>query len=180
METISISKTNFGKYSNALTHETFNMVYKSYRGVLYKQFLILLDFQDTAEDILQDVFLKTWQLRHAIRTEDSLKAYMFRIGRNLIMDHYRRQKKERGFAGTYTTFVNLVEQIDEEYMFREDKFSKLERIMKALPPKRKQVFEMCKLEQRSYAEVGKILAISSSTISDHIVKATRFIKSHWN
>jgi|SRR5690606_6843489 len=180
METISVRKIHHNTEGGTLNHDTFNLIYASYQETLYKKFLFLLDFQDTAEDILQDVFLKTWQLRHIIRTEEALKAYLFRIGRNLIMDHYRKQKREQGFAVIYAYFVSSVEQIDEECIFREDKFSKLEKIINRLPPRRKQVFEMCKLERRSYEEVSESLCISLSTISDHIVKATQFIKMHWN
>lgn len=180
MEIISARKIQYNERVDTLNHDTFNAVYMSYQGVLYKKFRFMLDFQEIAEDILQDVFLKTWQLRHIIRTEESLKSYMFRIGQNLIMDHYRRQKREQGVALLYAYFVSSVEQIDEECIFREDKFSKLEQIINRLPPKRKQVFEMCKLEKRSYEEVSEILCISTSTISDHIVKATQFIKMHWN
>lgn len=180
METISARKIPYDERVDTLNHDTFNAIYTNYQGTLYKKFLFLLDFQEIAEDILQDVFLKTWQLRHVIRTEESLKSYMFRIGRNLIMDHYRRQKREQGFALLYAASASSVEQIDEECIFREDKFSKLERIINRLPPKRKQVFKMCKLEKRSYEEVSEILCISTSTISDHIVKATQFIKMHWN
>ncbi|WP_454879556.1 RNA polymerase sigma factor [Sphingobacterium detergens] len=180
MEMIRQKQAHIGRLQDVLDHDTFNLVYTTYQGALYKKFMFLLNFQETAEDILQDVFLKTWQLRDTIKTEKSLKSYLFQIGRNLIMDHYRRQKREQGFTLTYRNFINVVDQIDEECIFHEDKFSKLEGIINKLPPRRKQVFELCKFERRSYEEVSELLHISPSTISDHIVKAIQFIKVHWN
>ncbi|WP_158655827.1 RNA polymerase sigma factor [Sphingobacterium sp. HMA12] len=180
MEAIAQKQVRTGGLQGVLDHDTFNLVYTTYQGTLYKKFMFLLNFQETAEDILQDVFLKTWQLRDTIKTEKSLKSYLFQIGRNLIMDHYRRQKREHGFTLIYRDFVNAVDQIDVECIFHEDKFSKLEGIINKLPPRRRQVFELCKLERRTYEEVSELLHISPSTISDHIVKAMQFIKVHWN
>lgn len=175
METALNIEVNRG----ALDQEMFCMLYQTYQRDLHKNFLCLLSFQDSVEDILQEVFLKTWQLRDRIDTKQSLKAYMFRIGQNLIFDHYRRQKQERNFSLLYVDFHDSIEQIDEDLLFHEDHISKLEDIIGKLPPRRKQVFEMCKLERRSYEEVSELLDISPSTISDHIVKATQFIKMKW-
>ncbi len=46
-----------------------------------------------------------------------------------------------------------------------------------LPPKRKLIFRLCKIECKTYGEVSLQLGISLSTISDHIVKANHFIKT---
>ena len=46
-----------------------------------------------------------------------------------------------------------------------------------LPNQRKQIYKLCKIEGKSYAEVGQQLGISPSTINDHIVKATKFLKA---
>jgi len=180
METTARQQACTGRLQEVLDHDTFNMVYTMHQGTLYKKFMFLLNFQETAEDILQDVFLKTWQLRNTIKTEKSLQNFLYQIGRNLIIDHYRKQKREQGFTLIYRNFMNMVDQIDEEYIFHEDKFSKLEGIINKLPPRRKQVFELCKFERRSYEEVSELLHISPSTISDHIVKAMQFIKVNWN
>ncbi|MDR2269839.1 MAG: sigma-70 family RNA polymerase sigma factor [Sphingobacterium sp.] len=180
METIVRQQVYTDRLQQVLDHDTFNLVYTMYQGALYKKFMFLLNFPETVEDILQDVFLKTWQLRDRINTEKSLKHFLFQIGRNLIIDHYRKQKRKQGFTLVYRNFMNAVDQIDEECIFHEDKFSKLEGIINKLPPRRKQVFELCKFERRSYEEVSELLHISPSTISDHIVKAMQFIKVNWN
>ncbi|MGN6532752.1 MAG: RNA polymerase sigma factor [Ginsengibacter sp.] len=47
-----------------------------------------------------------------------------------------------------------------------------------LPPKRRQIFQLIKVEERSYEEVSALLNVSVSTINDHIVKATKFIREN--
>ncbi|WP_299011389.1 RNA polymerase sigma factor SigZ [uncultured Shewanella sp.] len=45
------------------------------------------------EDVLQDILIKTHQHLHTVRTETSVKAWLFQIARNAISDHYRRHSK---------------------------------------------------------------------------------------
>ncbi|MGZ6970833.1 MAG: RNA polymerase sigma factor, partial [Thermoanaerobaculia bacterium] len=52
-----------------------------------------------AEELTQDCFLKVWQnLDRYEPTEASLLAWIAALSRNLCIDHYRRRKREKGFA----------------------------------------------------------------------------------
>src|SRR3546814_6458197 len=50
-------------------------------------------------------------------------------------------------------------------------------VMQKLPPRRRAIFALCKLEGRSYSEVAHLFGISQGTVNDHIVKATKFLRS---
>jgi RNA polymerase sigma-70 factor (ECF subfamily) len=52
----------------------------------------------------------------------------------------------------------------------------LNKAIENLPPQRKEVFYLCKMEGKSYLEVSRRLGISASTINDHIVKANRAVR----
>jgi len=67
------------------------------------------------------------------------------------------------------------DSIDEDVINKESS-AILYHAIEQLPPKRKLIFRLCKVEGKSYEEVGLQLGISPSTISDHIVKANLFIK----
>src|SRR5690606_23803061 len=118
-------------------------------------------------------FMKIWVRRKYIKAEGSLKMYMYKIGLNMIADHYRRLGTRHRWAAR-SFFEN---SSYEDKIFHEERLLKLEGAIDKLPPKRKRVFQLCKFEQKSYEEVGEILKVSPSTISDHIVKANQFIRS---
>ena len=65
----------------------------------------------------------------------------------------------------------------EEFVANDEKSVLLQNAINKLPPQRQQVFRLCKLEGKSYKEVSELLGISLSTISDHIVKATKSIRN---
>lgn len=50
--------------------------------------------KDAAEDILQDAFARTVERGGAVRDEESVVAWFYRVLRNAIIDHYRRQGRE--------------------------------------------------------------------------------------
>ncbi|GAB3424360.1 RNA polymerase sigma factor [Niabella aquatica] len=167
---MTLLKTNV---YNELDRVSFCRLYKDYQQVLFRKLLLLIDSQEVVKDIVQDVFMKIWVRRKCIKADASLKTYMYRIGHNMIVDHYRSLGRKQRFA--FTTFSD--NHTDNNTMFPEDCLVEIEEVVSKLPPKRKRVFELCKLEQKSYEEAGEILHVSPSTISDHIVKAKQFIRS---
>ena len=52
----------------------------------------------------------------------------------------------------------------------------LQKAIESLSPQRQQIFRSIKLDNKSYEEVSRLLGISVSTISDHIVKANKAIR----
>jgi RNA polymerase sigma-70 factor (ECF subfamily) len=66
----------------------------------------------------------------------------------------------------------------EEMLLTKESAAILQQAIESLPAQRQQVFRFCKLEGKSYKEVSEILGISVSTISDHIVKGTKAIRSY--
>ncbi|MGC4233708.1 MAG: sigma-70 family RNA polymerase sigma factor [Niabella sp.] len=161
------------KVYNELDNESFCKLYKEYQQVLFKKLLLLLDAHEVVKDIVQEVFMKIWVRRKCFKADASLKTYMYRIGHNMIVDYYRSLGRKQRFA-----FISFsISHADDDKIFLEDCLLKLEDVIDKLPPKRKQVFELCKFKQKSYEEAGEILNVSPSTISDHIVKANQFIKS---
>lgn len=67
-------------------------------------------------------------------------------------------------------FIAAQIRADEELM----------RTIERLPPQRKTVFKLCKLEGKSYAEASRILNISEAAINDHITKANKFLFENFN
>ena len=76
------------------------------------------------------------------------------------------------------TVVSEVYSHVEESLIASEAKVELYRAIELLPPKRREVFILCKLESRSYDEVSKLLHISSGTVNDHIRKANNFLRQY--
>lgn len=154
----------------------FTRLYDLYSRPLYLNLLKLLKSELAAEEILQDIFLIIWEKREAISINYSFKSYMFRIAENKTHDFFRKLKRDQKLHD-YIREVSSGEYADvEDKILHAEEATLLNEAMENLPSRRKEVFYLCKIQGKSYLEVSRLLGISTSTINDHVVKATRTIR----
>ncbi|MFB2120942.1 RNA polymerase sigma factor [Parapedobacter sp. 2B3] len=159
--------------------KAFEQLYFAYSKRLYGNIWKMVKSAEVAEEILQEVFQRVWERRTRIDVDKSFKSFLFTIAKHLVCDFFYQQTKRRDIeAYLVVTSSELYQHIDEELAYKESE-SILSKAIDQLPLQRRKVYTLCKIEGKSYEEAGKILGISTSTISDHIVKATKSLKLHY-
>ncbi|TCC93158.1 RNA polymerase sigma factor [Pedobacter hiemivivus] len=157
----------------------FDKIYNLYSQKIYHNILRVVKQSDLAEEILQEVFLKIWDKRLSINIESSFKSYIFKIAHNLVMDLFRRAAFDRNLINRLAIESNSsFDNSTEDIIDFKDTQKLIDEAIELLPPQRKNVYLLCKIEGKTYQEVSELLNISTSTVSDHIVKATKLIKHH--
>jgi RNA polymerase sigma-70 factor (ECF subfamily) len=147
--------------------------------VIYRNILRLVKDEEIAQEILQDLFLKVWEIREKIKVEGSFKSFLHKVAANMVYMHFRQvSKNERLIERLIASSVEYVTN-DEDNAIPEASYDLLQKAIESLPAKRKQIYILCKLEGKSYEEVSKELGISTSTISDSIVKANKAVKQYF-
>ncbi|MBV8252067.1 MAG: sigma-70 family RNA polymerase sigma factor [Chitinophaga sp.] len=156
----------------------FREIYFLYSHRLYGNLLKLVKSETIAQEILQEVFIKIWEHRAGIDIEKSFRSYLFRIAENMVCNFYTKAGRHQALLKKLANHQDgAYAHIEEAIVSREESVF-LVRALAALPVQRRQVFELCKMEGKSYNEVSLLLGISVSTISDHIVKANRFLREY--
>jgi RNA polymerase sigma-70 factor (ECF subfamily) len=156
--------------------EAFTQLYKRHSERVFYNLLRLVKSREMALEILQDIFVKIWDRREKMDIQQNFGSYISRIGENLVIDFYRKAAREKKL------FQQLKAVATEEFTETEELTTDaknvllLKKAIEHLPPQRKKVFELCKIEGKSYSEISHELGISTSTINDHVVKATRRIR----
>ena len=154
----------------------FARLYELYSRPLYFNLLKLLKTEQAAEEILQNIFFIVWEKRETITINQSIRGYLFRIAENKVHDFFRKLKRNRKLYD-YIQEVSCGEYEDVEIkILHSEETALLNKAIENLPPQRKEVFYLCKMEGKSYLEVSRLLGISASTINDHIVKANRAVR----
>ena len=78
------------------TARTFEEFYNAQAVKLLKHCQIRLGDRSKAEEIAQEAFLRTWDVyRKRYGQLDNIRAYLYRIAHNLIVDHFRRASRRR-------------------------------------------------------------------------------------
>jgi RNA polymerase sigma-70 factor (ECF subfamily) len=156
----------------------FTALYERYSLKLYTNILRLVKSEDTAKEILQDLFLKIWELRGQIDPEKSFKSFLYKIAGNLVYDHFRKVSRDKKLSDSLLYMLEEAYSHSEESVIYNESLELLNAAIGQLPEMRKKVYVLGKIEGKSYEEISAQLGISHSTISDHIVKANRFIKTY--
>lgn len=156
----------------------FMQLYDHYHRPLYVYILRFVKIPGTAEDILQDVFLKVWEVRDRIKPDVSLNAYLYKISRNKV---YKLLKEIGKSEETRFKFLqqlgNYVEAPHLQLQWKQY-HEVLQQAISQLPPQRQRVFKLCREQGKTYDQAATELGISKNTIKEHMVAATRFIKEH--
>ncbi len=114
---------------------------------------------ELASDIVSTVFTKAWEASHTF-TNEYPRAWLFKIARNLVIDHYRKKQHEQLDEDNEPS-------VDDETAERLDKESaneKLRTAMSKLKPKSRQVLELRIVNELSAKEASLILDTTEENV----------------
>jgi len=156
----------------------FSKIYDHCSRPLYRKILRLVNDDDVAQEILQELFLSFWFKRDSINPE-SIWPYLYEAAKRLVYKHYRKVAYNNRLLEhlMITTTPHVTNA--EDLMIDKETHDLLTQAIEQLPPQRKQVFKLCKFEGKSYQEVAELLGISTSTISNQIVAANKSVKEYF-
>jgi RNA polymerase sigma-70 factor (ECF subfamily) len=153
-------------------------LYGKYHRMVYFSALRMVRSDETAKDILQNVFMKIWEHRRRLDPEQNFAAWIQTVCRNAVFDELKRAAHDDELKRELLQEEPSDENDDDEAQFRETYCRLLREAIEKLPPQRRAVFEACKLKKQSYRAVAARMGISRSAVQDHIVKANKFIREY--
>jgi len=157
--------------------EAFLAVYHQHYPSLYHYILRFIAVPQLAEDALQEVFVKIWEVRERIDPAQSFRGYLYRIARNHV---FKLMKKIAADEALRTQVMQELhrqtDDADTRLLWKEYE-RLLHTAIALLPPQRQKVFRLCREESKSYEEVAATLGISKNTVKEHMVLALKSIQS---
>jgi len=142
-------------------------------------FLFALSFlrqREVAEEIVSDVFVKTWENRKNLWKINNLKAYLFVSVKNACLSHLRKEKQEKiiSIDRTEDFWFVPVEDPENEYISKE-LLEQVHQAIAQLPPKCKLAFTLAKINGMKYKEIAEVMNVSEKTVNNHLVYAIKKI-----
>jgi RNA polymerase sigma-70 factor (ECF subfamily) len=92
--------------------EAFIKAYDLYVDQLHRFIYFKVGSREEAEDLCSAVFLKTWNyiLENSLKDEKTLKALLYKIARNLIIDHYRKNKDKENISLDGDSGIEIIDE----------------------------------------------------------------------
>ncbi len=154
--------------------DAFEKIYRQYYKKVYLFARKHTSDSILAEDILHDAFLKLWEKRTLINPNVPIEAQIFVITRNLIINQYRREISKQQVYEQLTAAQKKADTDADD--LSPNTVQQIHAAIEALPPKRREIFKMSKLEGFTYEEIAEVLQISKNTVESQMVKALRFLR----
>ena len=155
--------------------QAFERLFKhSYRPLTAYAFRFVRDLP-TAENIVQDVFLKLWQNRRDMNITTSLDHYLFRAVRNHSLNFLDKAR----VRSAYLRLQVERDENNEDYKGYYPEIGLLEIIEKAisaLPEKRQEIFRLAREEGLKYREIADQLNISVKTVEAQMSLALKQLR----
>lgn len=129
--------------------------------------------REDAKDVVQEVFIRLWQKRQQWQPRGSVRAYIYRIARNLSLNacRERRTRKRRdeqsGIALMRGAPVRTPEEVLEAASLRAEVLAAIN----ALPARRREIFVLSRLHGLTHREIAEAMGIARQTVSNQMTRA---------
>ncbi|MDR1555411.1 MAG: RNA polymerase sigma-70 factor [Tannerellaceae bacterium] len=152
----------------------FEMVYKEYSAWVYNFIYSLLHDKLSAEDFTQTVFLKLWECRAFIDTEKHLESYLFTIARHLVYKETESRLMKEFYLKEFP-FDNKDDRTEAE-IDAGSLHEYIDSLVEQLPPVRRRIYKLSRIEHLSNKEIASCLSISVKTVETQLYRALCFLK----
>ncbi len=151
----------------------FESLFRSTYSSLVNYARTLLKDNDTAEEIVQDLFYIMWRDRKKIKIISSLNGYLFRSVYNKSMHYLEHQKVVKRHAGKAVAGISIDTEDPAEVLKYKELHEKIAKIIEKLPERCARIFCMSRFEGLKYSEIAEELSISVKTVEANMGKALK-------
>jgi RNA polymerase sigma-70 factor, ECF subfamily len=155
--------------------EEFVKSYDELADSLFRLCLFKISDREKSKDLVQETFLKTWEYLVKKGEINNLKAFLYKVANNLIIDYYRKTKsfsldslQESGFEPA---------SFDNEKVIAQAEHTQVMKALSSLDPKDREVIVMRFLNSLSPREIGDVLEISENVVSVRLNRAMKKLRS---
>jgi len=157
--------------------DRYSEIIDRYRGKLFAYLYCLIGQKDETEDILQNVFIKTYKNLARFDQKRKFSSWIYRIAHNEAVNHIKRKylKKFVSWEDVVTAKDKLelsgYEKDISEELIKNERVKEVHEIVDRLPVKYKQVLILKYFSGKSYKEIADILGKPTNTVGTLINRA---------
>ena len=156
----------------------FKELFETFSPRVYAFALRVTHSQSTAEELVQDVFMKIWVNRESLQRVDHFQSWIYTVSRNLAFNVLKRLAvEERAKTQLLKDLKHEVSEPDSPAVYHNYEHM-LQNAVDRLSPQQKLVYALCHQEGLKYEEAAEKLHISRLTVKTHMQQALRNIRSH--
>ena len=168
----------------------FDQIVVRYKHKIFNYIFRMVGDSDEAEDLTQEVFVKTYVSLASFRSESSLNTWLYRIAGNLCIDsHRKRRRRQNALGGATLSLDEAPAQTDmgdengpsrevadrsfEPYnmLAQQELDGQIQKALAKLPEKMRTVVVLHDLEDMPYEEIAAIVGCPLGTVKSRLFNA---------
>ncbi len=160
--------------------KVFESLVEHYQDMVYNTCLGILQNEEDAEDISQEVFIKAYGSAKGFRGEAKLSTWLYRIAVTASLDLIRSRRRKKRFAVVLSLFgMADGDEVADQSPFshpgvaleNKERAAVLFKVLESLPENQRVAFTLHKVEGLSYREIGEVLKTTVPAVESLIHRA---------
>lgn len=157
--------------------QAFTEIYNRYWALLYRHALRLLQNDEEAKDIVQEIFTHLYHKTSQINLNTSLSSYLYTSTRNRILNQFLRDKVKRKYLMSLDDHIKRENNYADTPIREKQLAALIEQEITALPSAMRKVFELSRDNDLSYKEMAQQLGITESIVRNNLSRALKILRS---
>lgn len=158
-----------------LKRDIFDKIFRHYYRQLYVFAYRIVGNEEESCDLVHDCFEDLWSHFHETN-EKAIKAFLYTCLRRKCIDALRHRQAQQRYLRLAAVVTNMWEDSNVNITELEKRERLVTECIGQLQSPTKEIFVLCYVEHKKYAEAADMLGISVSTIKKHIVRALRLFR----
>jgi len=158
-----------------MTRKEFETEILPMSNTLYRYAFRFLSDREEAEDAVQEIFLKLWEMRSKLSGYKSIKAFMMTVTRNHCLDRLRKKRMD-SLDNTSPDNTGTSDMNAEEALDRKESFILITGIIEELPENYRTVIQMKDVEGYDYDEIAEKLGTDKTNLRVILSRARKMVR----
>lgn len=154
----------------------FAEIYERYFGLLYLHAYNRLRDKDEAKDLVQELFSHLWSKRATLEPKTNFANYLYTWVRNRVLNIIAHKQVEEKYKAALPGWISGTEALTDHRVRERQLAAIIEREIRALPPKMREVFELSRKSNLSYKEIAEKLNLSEQSVRSHVKNALKILR----
>lgn len=160
---------------NSKNHELLMSAYDEYSDMLYRHAFYRVSGHEEALDLVQDTFVKTWEYMGQGNDLDNIKAFLYSVLNNKIIDYYRK-KKSSSLDELHEAGFNPQSDGGHEAIVESAEIKQIVGLLDKLQDNYRDVIIMRYVDGLSPQEIAKVTGEKENTVSVRLNRAVNKMK----